>query len=291
MQTQPDLQPALLSYVALGAAEPESTARFYRDVVGLTGAGPSLDGRIRLGWGMGCHVLELTRGSGLLHFGLELLSEPALERLAGKLARMGVATESLAPTTQRPGGLAFADPDGNRVEAHGRIDRGGERTADPRRRPIRLQHITLGSPSVARLAEFYCEALGFRISDRMGDRFIWMRSNREHHTVAVVEADVAGLDHYAYEVGGWEDLKTWCDELAIHGVPLTWGPGRHGPGNNLFVFFDDPDGRRIELSCEMERFWDETAAYVPRQWRPEPLTVNLWGIAPTWRDRVAPGTN
>ena len=66
------------------------------------------------------------------------------------------------------------------------------------------------------------------------------------------------------------------------------GPGRHGPGNNLFVMFDDPAANRIELSCEMERYWDELADYTPRQWHPGVKTINLWGVAPSWRKRVAP---
>jgi hypothetical protein len=73
--------------------------------------------------------------------------------------------------------------------------------------------------------------------------------------------------------------------LARRDVPLTWGPGRHGPGNNLFVMFDDPDGRHVELSCEMERFWDDLADYAepPRRWGRTQRTVNLWGPVPPWR--------
>jgi catechol 2,3-dioxygenase len=43
------------------------------------------------------------------------------------------------------------------------------------------------------------------------------------------------------------------------------GPGRHGPGNNLFVFFDDPSGNHIELSAEMERFHDDLVDYPVRR--------------------------
>jgi catechol 2,3-dioxygenase-like lactoylglutathione lyase family enzyme len=179
------------------------------------------------------------------------------------------------------------DPDGHRVEFHGPGDRAGEGLADGGRRPVRIHHATFASPNVERMVNFYVDVLGFRVSDRMGDVFAWLRSNREHHTVAVVQAEAPGLDHYAYEVGGWDDLKTWCDELAVRDVPLTWGPGRHGPGNNLFVMFDDPAGNRIELSAEMERYWDELADYTPRQWRPSTKTINLWGVAPSWRSPVA----
>jgi catechol 2,3-dioxygenase len=179
--------------------------------------------------------------------------------------------------------LAFRDPDGHRVEAHGPVDRSGEHAADPGRRPVRIHHVTLASPALAEQVAFYEQVLGFRVSDRMGEVFAWLRCNQEHHTVAVVEADEAGLDHYAYEIDSWASVKTWCDELAARDVPLQWGPGRHGPGNNVFVMFDDLDGNRVELSCEMERYWDDRAQCEPRDWAPGAKTVNLWGPVPAWR--------
>jgi len=67
-------------------------------------------------------------------------------------------------------------------------------------------------------------------------------------------------------------------------VPVLWGPGRHGPGGNLFVFFDDLDGNHIELSAEMERFFDDRAHYEARTWNAGPSTINLWGgQLPRWR--------
>ena len=76
---------------------------------------------------------------------------------------------------------------------------------------------------------------------------------------------------------------------------MTWGPGRHGPGNNLFIMFDDPAGNHVELSAEMEQFHDEQADHPVRHWRPVPRSINLWGAPPpsgrrarrpTWRRRT-----
>jgi len=73
---------------------------------------------------------------------------------------------------------------------------------------------------------------------------------------------------------------------------VAWGPGRHGPGNNLFVFFDDPAGNHIELSAEMEKFHDDRVTYVPRRWEPIPNSVNLWGgQLPTWRKTSGTGNS
>jgi catechol 2,3-dioxygenase len=276
---------AALSHIALGVEDPRATAAFYARTLGLAVSETLADGTIRLGWGRGFHALELAPGDGLHHFGLELPDEATLAALAARLDAHGVRSEHL--DGDHPPVLAFRDPDGHRIDAHGPVDRSGEHAADPGRRPIRIHHVTLASAAIAEQVAFYEDVLGFRVSDRMGDVFVWLRCNQEHHTVAIVEADAPGLDHYAYEIDSWASLKTWCDELAAHDVALQWGPGRHGPGNNLFVMFDDLDGNHVELSCEMERFWDDAAHYVPRRWEPGPKTINLWGPAPAWRSRVA----
>src|SRR5262249_51461111 len=154
---------------------------------------------------------------------------------------------------------------------------------DPGRRPTRLQHITLSTAVVGDLLDFYSGVLDMRVSDRMGSSFAWLRCGAEHHTIALVEGALESqLDHFSFDLSGWADFMAWADRLSALGVPLSWGPGRHGPGNNLFVMFDDPDGNHIELSAEMELYHDELASY-ERTWVQDPRTTNLWGIGPTWR--------
>jgi catechol 2,3-dioxygenase len=275
---------ARLSHVALGTADLDAACRFYEDRVGLRQvAGPGDEPR-RLGLGLGAHVLELAPGRGLDHFGLELPDEAALSELVERLQRHGLDLTVIGGGSDHPRAVAFSDPDGHRVELHGHIDRSGEGIGTGGRKPQRMHHITLSTDDVPGLVDFYVSVLGFAISDRMGDRFAWLRCNREHHTVAIVQGPAAGLDHYCFEVRDWDELKHWCDELSRADVLTSWGPGRHGPGNNLFIMFDDPDGVHIELSCEMERFWDGQADYPqPRVWASDLRTVNLWGPSPDWR--------
>jgi catechol 2,3-dioxygenase len=279
---------ARISHVSLGVADVDSTSRFYEDHLGLRAFETVSTNVVRLGIGSQQHVLELSPGSGLDHFALEVGSESAVERIAQCLADLSIEAEWAEPAGLHPPALSFSDPDGHRVELHLRQSPGADAVAAGRRRPVGLHHITLSTPHVSSLVEFYVSVLGFAVSDRMGDSFMWLRCNREHHTVAIVEGPAAGLDHYCFEVEDWAQLKAWCDDLAAGDVSLSWGPGRHGPGNNLFVMLDDPDGVHIELSCEMERFWDDRVVYAdPRNWAAEARTVNLWGPTPAWR-RVSP---
>jgi len=278
---------ARLSHVSLGSADAGASRRFYEDHVGLRAVETTADGRARLALGGGAHVLELGAGEGIDHFALEVADPAELAALEATLAARGIAAEWVEPGGDHPRALRFFDPDGHAIELHGRRERGEQSGVAAGRRPIGLHHVTVTTPDVPALVGFYVDVLGFKVSDRMGEKFAWLRCNREHHTVAIVEGPAGGLDHYCFEVLDWEDLKAWCDELAAGGVLLSWGPGRHGPGNNLFLMFDDLDGVHVELSCDIERFWDDRVAYgESRDWKPELRSVNLWGPAPAWREPI-----
>ena len=125
---------------------------------------------------------------------------------------------------------------------------------------------------------FHVEALGFAITDRVvatdgSLRTIFLRSSPEHHSLAFFLSAESGIDHHSYEVGDWNAIRDWCDRVAARRIPIVWGPGRHGPGNNLFAFIADPDGNRIEISAELELVDDRP----PRDWPHEERSLNLWG--------------
>lgn len=285
------------SHVGFRVPDVASTADFYGRVLGLVIQTELDDGGLRLGWGTGHHVMDLLRGDQALdHFGFEVRDPAGLESLRARFDTARLQVRDLDPAVLDDAvganaGIAVTDPDGNTVHFHGPVQRQGENAADPGRRPIKYQHITLATTDVPRMIAFYVGLVGFRISDQLDDgRFAWLRSNRDHHTLAIVNTGTSGdIDHYSYDLAEWEDFKSWCDRLTDENVDVAWGPGRHGPGNNLFVFFDDPAGNHIELSAEMEKFHDDRVTYVPRRWEPTPNSVNLWGgQLPTWRKTSGP---
>ncbi|MCU1481856.1 MAG: glyoxalase [Subtercola sp.] len=250
------------------------------------------DGGFRLGWGEGHHVLDLLPGDkALLHYGFEVRDNGGIDGIRDRLTDANIAFQAIDDSYVDAAvgpvdGIVVHDPDGNEVHFHSAVCRQGEHSADTGRRPIKFQHTTIGTPDVPRFVDFFTAVAGFRISDQLQNgHFCWMRSDRDHHTLAVVDVGRGGdIDHYSYDLAEWNDFKAWCDRLTDLDVLVQWGPGRHGPGNNLFVFFDDPAGNHVELSAEMEKFHDDRVEYVPRRWKPIPQTVNLWGgQTPTWR--------
>jgi catechol 2,3-dioxygenase-like lactoylglutathione lyase family enzyme len=143
-----------------------------------------------------------------------------------------------------------------------------------------LQHITFASKNVQDFVNFYTDILGFKVSDKVIKKggelsTCFMRSNQEHHTLACFLSDNPGVDHHSYEVGSWEILKDWCDHFSNKKTQLFWGPGRHGPGNNLFAFVEDSDNNKIEISAELEIIHDRSI----KVWPHEPRTLNMWGKA------------
>ena len=143
-----------------------------------------------------------------------------------------------------------------------------------------LQHITFTSENLDNFVDFYVNKLGFKISDKVINKTgqlttCFMRSNQEHHTIACFLSNKSGLDHYSFEAGTWEWIKNWCDHFSKQNIQLIWGPGRHGPGNNLFAFIEDLDGNKIEISAELEIVHDRQT----KKWPHEPKTLNLWGNA------------
>ena len=170
--------------------------------------------------------------------------------------------------------MALTDPEGNRIVfgAGSRVNKRaikGETKGDNkgvnnqdanRRTPMlaRLQHFGLGTSRISELAAFYQNKLGFALSDYVtGEdrklRSTFMRGTEEHHLLALFGNGQPGLDHFSFEAPNWNGIRDWADHFAQFGTQIFWGAGRHGVGNNLFIFVHDPDGNMVEISAELEQ--------------------------------------
>ena len=151
----------------------------------------------------------------------------------------------------------------------------------PEGRSARLQHFVCASMQTIDMLEFYRDVLAFLESDRVVDTdgdlsSAFVRSDAEHHSFAVFRAPQAGPDHHAYELPNWNAIRDWADHCGDLEIPLWWGPGRHGVGNNLFFMIEDPDGYKVEFSTELEHMTPDQAF---REWPHGPRALNLWGNA------------
>jgi catechol-2,3-dioxygenase len=191
-------------------------------------------------------------------------------------ARRGPIEPSPSPVFDERA-FAVRDPEGNVIVFGLAAQPAGAPSSDLRGP---LQHVTVNSTDMAAMEDFYAGTIGFALSDRVRDETgrvttFFVRSTHEHHTVGIFLKNKAGLDHHSYEAGAWDTIRDWSDHLATLRVPIAWGPGRHGPGNNLFIFVEDPDGNMIEISAEIEYVRDRPM----KEWKHEPYTLNMWGRA------------
>ena len=143
--------------------------------------------------------------------------------------------------------------------------------------PIKVKkigHLVYEVADVARTVKFWTEMLGFKVSDKNEFGMVFLRTNSDHHTIAVAPSkekaearEDKGLrvDHLALEVGSMEDLIAARDFLTAHGVPVTW-EGRRGPGGNPGFHCLDPDGFEFELYCDMDQIDERGLSRPPEQW-------------------------
>jgi catechol-2,3-dioxygenase len=149
----------------------------------------------------------------------------------------------------------------------------------------KLGHLVLKVRDLEKSARFYTEILGLTISDRIGDRMVFMRAGTDHHDLALAQMQPGfldaqpesspGLEHFSYLVDSYADMEIMVGMLKQQGVPIVRGPGKHGPGENCFLVFKDPDGNNVEVYCEMVQI-DADHPYAPKVWNDDIDSLDQW---------------
>ena len=200
----------------------------------------------------------------------DLITALSVENIqATALARRDVGTV---------GGVAFTDPDGTMI--HLVIPEQDRKPQSSRSgiAPLRLGHVAWSTPDPFATRTFYEEKLGFRWSDTIEDLFVFLRHGADHHSLNLVRNEHPGvIQHIAFELRDWAHVQNSSEELAMHRIPVEWGPGRHGAGSNVFTYHKSPLCI-VELYVEMDRmshpdqgFWDPRpwhffSPHQPRRW-------------------------
>ena len=270
-----------VSHIALKVPDLDASVRHAVAVNGLREV-DRRDGVAFLTHGEEHHSLQLIEAdhAALDHVGFEVGSSAQLEELKRRLDDAGVATLSEEP--QEDGfaeALRFVAPGGFVFEVHAAMRRDQPKDYDtPGVRPSQFGHVTLKAADPKQLSGFAEEILGFRVSDWIGGAFVFMRCNPNHHALAIAPGGNQ-LHHYAWEVESVADQGRLGDHLHAHEKNLIWGPGRHGPGDNIFTYHFDPAGAVVEYYADLAIVLDESG-YQPRDWPDVPSTHNSWGPMP-----------
>ena len=282
-----------LRHVSLHCAAFDECVDYYAGPWGLQRLSDSDDGTaVMRATGPEHHVLELQRAdrNGIDHISLGLADDRAVDAAAADLAAQGVQLLSETAELDRPGGgygFRIADPEGRVVELAARTEAVAPLDADAT--PAKLAHVVLNSADIEALCTWWCDVLGFRVSDWSERQMVFLRCNADHHSIAFNRAEWASLNHVAYEVPSLDAYMASLGRLNRAGHSVGWGPGRHGPGNNAFGYFVDPAGTVPEITAEVQQV--DEATWVPRTWPRTPELSDRWGTAgppsPEMRQRMA----
>src|SRR5204862_2418260 len=130
------------------------------------------------------------------------------------------------------------------------------------------------------------DCLGFKLTDS-SYMMEFLRCSSDHHSVAIFRNNGPSLNHIAYEVPDIDGLMRGAGRLKQNGFNVEWGVGRHGPGDNVFSYFIEPNGLVVEYTTEIQQI--DEAEYVPQTpeyWAAFPMRPDRWGMATAASNRL-----
>ncbi|HEX2304274.1 MAG TPA: VOC family protein [Gaiella sp.] len=124
---------------------------------------------------------------------------------------------------------------------------------EPIRDLAHLSHVELLTPKPNESLAYFRELLGMEVAAESGDS-VYLRGfgDYERSSLKLTASAEAGLGHLAYRTHSPEALARRVDALEQAGVDGSWldGDVGHGPAYS----FHDPDGHRLEVFWESERY-------------------------------------
>jgi catechol 2,3-dioxygenase-like lactoylglutathione lyase family enzyme len=295
------IKPRRIGHATFETPDLEKAIAYYTDMMGLVLAAREQD-RAYLASKIGLLTIALQQAGAerCTRLAFEVAPGEDFADLGRKLAADGVRSE--LRNDEIPGigqVLSFADCKGTTIELFKQWSYLGKHAQVAGIGPLKLGHVAFVVQDVGAAVEFYQKVLGFKVSDWIGDFFVFMRCNPDHHTVNFIKGQNVKLHHLAFELKDFIHIQNSCDLFGQRNVPIIWGPLRQGPGHNIATYHRNHDDQVVELYTELDQMKDDELGYFePRPWhrdqpqRPkvwEPGKTNTWGTPPTpdfHRDRL-----
>jgi catechol 2,3-dioxygenase-like lactoylglutathione lyase family enzyme len=272
-----------LRHIGVNLPDTRDSVRFYEDIWGLRTVDDHNGAVYLRGKGREHHVLALypAERRGINHISFALDSAAEVDAAMAGLTEQGVRILEQPRQSEEPGGgygMRFVDPDGRVIELSAEVDelKPGEWSGGVN--PQKVTHVVLNTPNIDGLCDFYTRVLGFRVSDWSEHQMVFLRCNPDHHSIAFNRESHASLNHVAYELGSMDEVMRGIGNVRKQGPRQMWGPGRHGPGNNVFAYFQDADGFVCEYTSDVQQIVDE-ASWKPQVWQRTPELMDRWGTA------------
>jgi catechol 2,3-dioxygenase len=283
-----------LAHVELLSPSPDETVAFCTDVLGLTEIerrGQSVYLRC---WGdLLYHSVEITESAqpGLGHIAWRAAGPDELQRAVARLEASELGEGWIEGHRGHGPAYRYRGPGGHVQEVFWEVEPyvapPGLQSAFPARPqahsgqgigPRQLDHITVVTRNPYGDSEWYRDILGYRFMEYTGlDEhpdlvvFSMVTTNEKAHDLGLVidHSEVPGrLHHLAFWVDAVEDVLRAADVLMESGVHIEFGPGRHGMGEQTYLYFREPGGLRFEINSGGYRNYRPdwaTVRWVPSQ--------------------------
>jgi len=128
-----------------------------------------------------------------------------------------------------------------------------------------LGHIVLNVANLKQSEKFYSSILGMKVSARnRRTKMTFLSFGREHHDVALMELSQGArhpqgngtpkLHHFCIYVNSNDEVDSLYPILKRRKIPIVSGPELLEVAGNRSISFLDPDGNRLEVACNANKF-------------------------------------
>jgi len=278
----PDCHICGVRSIELVVSNLDEAARFYEDIWGLKPVATARnDSRYFRGTSRYHHVLGLHQGvqPAVVCIVFDVADRAGVDALQERIAAAGGRPGTPAKLTTAGGGYGFAckDPDGRNLafvaEAADHAD-----SADIADRPRKIVHVNLNARDFEASLSFFTQTLSFRVVDDNAPLTFLHCASTDHCAIVLCKMNLPTLNHIAFEMPEFDSVMRGMGRMKDAGYPIEWGPGRHGPGNNIFAYFCGPDEVPLEYAAEVLQIDDGYTPHSSDYWKFKPGRSDQWGI-------------
>lgn len=146
-------------------------------------------------------------------------------------------------------------------------------------RPIGIGHAVLFVDDLEAAERFYCDLLGFHVSDRYVGRGVFLRvqARAGHHNLFLLKLPGrrCGLNHVAFIVRDIHEVFGGGLQMSRRGWETFLGPGRHPISSAYFWYVNSPTGGAFEYYTNEDHL---TGQWMPRELEHSVASFTEWAV-------------